>query len=70
MIEQIEFGATGAPEPDPDQLEAALTAGAVNDVMVEGKPDAAANDENDENAPSDGRDVADSSGKNVRDISV
>ena len=67
MIEQIEFGATGAPEPDPDQLEAASTAGAVTDVMVEGKPDAAANDES---VPSDGRDVADSSGKNVRDISV
>ena len=67
MIEQIEFGATGAPEPDPDQLEPASTAGAVTDVMVEGKPDAAANDES---VPSDGRDVADSSGKNVRDISV
>ena len=68
MIEQIEFGATGAPEPAPDdELEPASTAGAVTDVMVEGKPDAAANDES---VPSDGRDVADSSGKNVRDISV
>ena len=67
MIEQIEFGATGAPVPDPDQLTPSLTARAVTDVMVEGKPDAAANDES---PPLDGRDVADSSGKNVGDISV
>ena len=67
MIEQIEFGATSAPEADPDQLTPSLTARAVTDVMVEGKPDAAANDES---APLDGHDVADSSGKSDRDISV
>ena len=67
MIEQIEFGATGAPVPDPDQLTPSSTARAATDVMVEGKPDAAANDES---PPLDGRDVADSSGKNVGDISV
>ena len=67
MIEQIEFGATGAPVPDPDQLTPSSTARAATDVMVEGKPDAAANDES---APLDGRDVADSSGKSDRDISV
>ena len=67
MIEQIEFGSTGAPVPDPDQLTPSSTARAATDVMVEGKPDAAANDES---PPLDGRDVADSSGKNVGDISV
>ncbi len=67
MIEQIEFGATGTPEPDPGELEPASTVDAVTDVTVDEKPDVAANDEN---VPSDGRDVADSSGKNVRDISV
>lgn len=67
MIEQIEFGATGAPEPDPDELEPAATVGAVSDLMVDGQPDAIANDEN---APPDARDFADLSGTNARDIPV
>jgi segregation and condensation protein B len=62
MIEQIEFGAS-APEPEPDDAEVALAA----DVVVEGKPDAAANDEN---ASADADRLADSSGQDVRDISV
>ena len=67
MIEQIEFGATGAREPEPEELEPALTADVLTEVMVEGQPDAAANDEN---VPSEGRNVADSSGDTARDISV
>ena len=65
MIEQIEFG-TGAPEPAPEEPEDAEVALAA-DGMAEEKPDVAANDEN---ASSDADSVADSSGKNVRDISV
>jgi len=67
MIEQIEFGAAAAPESEPVELEPASTVGAVTDVTVKGKPDAAANDEG---VLLDGRDDADSSDKNARDISV
>ena len=56
MIEQIEFGAS-APEPAHDSAE----------VVAKEKSDAAANDEN---APSEVDSHADSSGENVRDISV
>jgi segregation and condensation protein B len=64
MIEQIEFGASAPePEPEPDDAGVALVA----DVMVEEKLDAAANDEN---ALSDADSLADSSGEDVRDISV
>jgi segregation and condensation protein B len=64
MIEQIEFGASAPePEPEPDDAGVALVA----DVMVEEKLDAAANDEN---ASSDADSLADSSGEDVRDISV
>ena len=66
MIEQIEFGA-GAPETDPQEEDVPLKAEAVTDGMAEEKPDAAANDEN---APSDANSLADSSGEDVRDISV
>ena len=56
MIEQIEFGAS-VPEPEHDSAE----------VVTKEKSDAAANDEN---APSEVDSHADSSGENVRDISV
>ena len=56
MIEQIEFGASTL-ELGPDSAE----------VVTEEKSDAAANDEN---APSEVDSHADSSGENVRDISV
>ena len=56
MIEQIEFGAS-APEAEQDSDE----------VVTKEKPNAAANDEN---APSEVDSHADSSGENVRDISV
>jgi segregation and condensation protein B len=65
MIEQIEFGA-GAPEPEPNEAEVGLSADAVTDVVREGKPPAAANDEN---SPLDADSLADSSGE-ARDISV
>ena len=67
MIEQIEFGTAGTPESVQDELEPASIAGAVSDFLVKGQADATANDES---APSDSSDLADSSGKNVRDISV
>jgi segregation and condensation protein B len=65
MIEQIEFGTSG-PEPAPEEPEDAEVALAA-DVVAEGEPDVAANDEN---ASSDADSLADLSGEDVRDISV
>lgn len=66
MIEQIEFGASASkPEHDSDELP--LTDNAPTDVMAGEKSNAAANYEN---SQSDVDSHADSSGENVRDISV